>query len=221
MKNFQKGEGKGHGWGVKICDFARESQKKTQKNFSVFFCKSNSILRPFLVRFPFERPVLSSAKRAQNKHKKNWWAQAKLLDALSNDIMQRWSPWGRPWPQRRPRGHILNSLASKIKSLASKPHILENCPVFGSRTAAFWIVKILYIAKKKFLENVFFWRLSEKKILKTFFLENTCACVLGPWPREGLSSEGLSLALASDFFVFLALASSLNCVLDIMEKAKK
>ena len=30
-----------------------------------------------------------------------------------------------------------------------------------------------------------------------------------PWPREGLSSERLSLALASDFFVFLALASSL------------
>ena len=28
-----------------------------------------------------------------------------------------------------------------------------------------------------------------------------------PWPREGLSSEGLSLA--SDFFVSLALASSL------------
>ena len=30
-----------------------------------------------------------------------------------------------------------------------------------------------------------------------------------PWPREGLSSERLSLALASDFFVSLALASSL------------
>ena len=34
-------------------------------------------------------------------------------------------------------------------------------------------------------------------------LEHSC-----PWPRKGLSSEGLSLALASDFFVSLAFASS-------------
>ena len=40
---------------------------------------------------------------------------------------QRWSPQGRPWP----RGHIL-------KSLASKPQVLENCPVLGSRTALFF-----------------------------------------------------------------------------------
>ena len=39
----------------------------------------------------------------------------------------------------------------------------------------------------------------------TFFLENTCA--LCPWPQEGPSSEGRSLA--SDLFVFLAFASSL------------
>ena len=32
--------------------------------------KNDSILRPFLVKFRFEWPVLSSAKRAQNKHKK-------------------------------------------------------------------------------------------------------------------------------------------------------
>ena len=40
---------------------------------------------------------------------------------------QRWSPRGRPWP----RGHIL-------MSLASKPQVLENCPVLGSRTALFF-----------------------------------------------------------------------------------
>ena len=40
---------------------------------------------------------------------------------------QRWSPRGRPWP----RGHIL-------KSLASKPEVLKNCPVLGSRTAQFF-----------------------------------------------------------------------------------
>ena len=38
--------------------------KKMQKKFYVF-CKNDSILRPFLVKFRFERPVLSSA----NVHK--------------------------------------------------------------------------------------------------------------------------------------------------------
>ena len=33
-----------------------------------------------------------------------------------------------PWP----RGHIL-------KSLASKPQVLENCPVLGSRTGLFFV----------------------------------------------------------------------------------
>ena len=63
-------------------------RKKTQKFFCVF-CKNYSILRPFLVKFWFKRPVLSSAKRAQNKHKKNWRAQGKLLDVLSNDILRK------------------------------------------------------------------------------------------------------------------------------------
>ena len=46
---------------------------------------------------------------------------------------QRWNPRGRPWPQGRPREHILKFLA-----LASKPQVLENCPVLGSRTALFF-----------------------------------------------------------------------------------
>ena len=82
MKNFQKGE---------VLNFVTSDgglRKKTQKNFCVF-CKNDSILRPFLVKFRFERPALSSAKRAQNKHKKHWRAQAKLLDVLSNDILQK------------------------------------------------------------------------------------------------------------------------------------
>ena len=63
-------------------------RKKTQKNFRVF-CKNDSILRPFLVKFRFECPVLSIAKRAQNKHKKHRRAQANLLDVLSNDILRK------------------------------------------------------------------------------------------------------------------------------------
>ena len=54
-------------------------RKKNPKKLCVF-CKNDSILRSFLVKFRFECPVLSSAKRAQNKHKKHWRAQAKLLD---------------------------------------------------------------------------------------------------------------------------------------------
>ena len=42
-----------------------------------------------------------------------------------------------------------------------------------------------------------------------FFLKNTCACVLGPWPWP---REGLSLALASKFFVSLALALASSLV---------
>ena len=58
--------------------------RKKRKKVFFFFCKNDSILRPFLFKFRFERPVLSSAKRAQNKHKNHWRAQAKLSDVLSN-----------------------------------------------------------------------------------------------------------------------------------------
>ena len=72
MKNFQKG-------GHDFCGF----------RIFAFFCENDSILRPFLVKFRFERPVLSSAKRTQNKHKNHWRAQlAKLLDVLSKFIMR-------------------------------------------------------------------------------------------------------------------------------------
>ena len=75
---------------------------------------------------------------------------------------------------------------------------------------------------KKIFGRRFFLEIARKKFLKTFFFENICACVLGPWPQEGLSSEGLSLAL--HFFCVLGLDLEL-CVLDstsdITEKAKK
>ena len=77
------------------------------------------------------------------------------------------------------------------------------------------------------LPNQKFWlRLEIEDCLKIFFedifFENTCGCVLGPglehscpWPREGLSSERLSLALvlASDFFCVLGLGLE-PCVLE-------
>ena len=70
---------------------------------------------------------------------------------------------------------------------------------------------------KNFLENFFCGDRLKSFCEDLFFLESTCTCVLGPrpWPRAFLSlasrvclsSERLSLALASDFFVSLALAS--------------
>ena len=45
------------------------------------------------------------------------------------------------------------------------------------------------IAWKIFVKTFFFWRSPEKFMWRPFFffLENTCACVLGPWPRAFLS----------------------------------
>ena len=73
---------------LKFVILDRGLRKKMQKIFCVF-CKNDSVLRPFLVKFRFERPVLSSTKRAQNKHKKHWSAQAKLLHVFSNDILRK------------------------------------------------------------------------------------------------------------------------------------
>ena len=74
MKKFQKG---GMGEVLKFVTLEGGLRKKSKKKI-VFFCKNDSILRPFLFKFRFERPVLSSAKRAQNKRKNHWRAQAKL-----------------------------------------------------------------------------------------------------------------------------------------------
>ena len=67
MKNFQKRGGGGMGEVLKFMNLNGGLRKKRKKSF--FFFKNDSILRPFLFKFQFERPVLSSAKRAQNKHK--------------------------------------------------------------------------------------------------------------------------------------------------------
>ena len=153
-----------------------------------------------------------------------------MFDFIRDGVKQRWSP----------RGHILKSLAlalaSKVKSLASRPQVLENWPVLGSRTALiFELLKFcgalekffekrffVEIARKIFVKTFFFWRWSEKFLWRLFFfffwralalvflvlglgLEHSC-----PWPRECLSSERLSLALASDFFCVLGFGLGLR-----------
>ena len=75
-------------------------------------------------------------------------------------MLQRWSPRGRPWPRGRPRGHILKSLAlaSKVKSLAlaSRPQVVENWPVLGSRTALFFELLKFCEALEKFFGKRYF-----------------------------------------------------------------
>ena len=72
---------------------------------------------------------------------------------MVQDINQRWSPRGRPWPRGRPQGHILKSLAlaSKVKSLTSRPQVHKNWPVLGSRTAlCFELLKFCEALEKFF-----------------------------------------------------------------------
>ena len=87
---------------------------------------------------------------------------------LSN--YQRWSPQGRPWPRGRARGHILKSLAlaSKVKSLASRPQVLENWPVLGSRTTVVFELLKFCGALKKFFGKHFFVEIAWKIFVKTF-----------------------------------------------------
>ena len=89
---------------------------------------------------------------------------------------------------------------------ASRPRKLP-CPRLEDSTF-FELLKFCRLPEKKFLEGIFTGE-RLKKFLKTFFwttlalvslvlglgLEHSC-----PWPQEGLSSEGLSLA--SDFFLY-------------------
>ena len=90
---------------------------------------------------------------------------------------------------------------------ASSPRKLA-CPRLEDSTF-FELVKFCG-ALDKFFGKRFFWDRLKNFCEDLFFLflESTCACVLHscPWPRECLSSERLFLALASDFFVSLALA---------------
>ena len=140
-----------------------------------------------------------------------------------------------PWPgdQRwSPRGHILKPLA-----LASRPQVLENWSVLGSRTALFFDLLKFCGALEKVFGKRFFVEIAWKIFVKTFFffgdrLKNflwrplfifffwwalaLVSLVLGlehscPWPRECLSSE--RLALASEFFCVLGLGLE-PCVLD-------
>ena len=67
-------------------------------------------------------------------------------------VCQRWSP----------RKHIL-------KSLASRPQVLENWPVLGSRTALFFELLKFCEALEKYFGKRVFVEIARKIFVKTFF----------------------------------------------------
>ena len=100
----------------------------------------------------------------------------------------------------------------KSLALTSRPQVLENWPVLGSRTALFFelLKKIFWKTffrgnrLKNFCEDLFFWRSTKnfcKDLFFFFFGEHLCLC---PWslalassiPVLGLESVCPSLALA-------------------------
>ena len=109
-------------------------------------------------------------------------------------------------------------LEYQVLGLGLEPQVLENCPVLGSRTAVFfellkfcrspkknfWRPFFLWIAWKSFWRPLFWKTLAPVLLVLGLGLKHSC-----PWPREDLSWKGMSLALASGFFVSLALASNL------------
>ena len=77
------------------------------------------------------------------------------------------------------------ALASKVKPLASRPQVLENWPVLGSRTAVLFELLKFCEALEKFFGKTFFCgdslnNFCEDLFFFFFFLESTRACVLGP-----------------------------------------
>ena len=121
---------------------------------------------------------------------------------------------------------LASKVKSLALALASRPQVLENWPVLGSRTARFFGMLKFCGVLEKFFGKRFSVEIAWKIFVKTFFffffwdrLKNFCEdlfffvfgehlrfvfLVLGlglehscPWPRECLSSERLSLALAS------------------------
>ena len=118
-------------------------------------------------------------------------------------IEERWSPLGRLWP----RGHILMSSA-----LASKPQVLENCSVLGSKTALFLeLLKFGRSPEKNFWRPFFCfgeqlrlcpWSLALASSIPVLGLERVCPQKGCPWPRIFFVSLASSLVSSTPPLLF-------------------
>ena len=83
-------------------------------------------------------------------------------------------------------------------SLASKPQVLENCPILGSKTAVFFELKFCR-SREKIFEDLCFWRWPERFFEEDFFFgEHLCLCPLSlasRGPVLGRAVLGLGLFL--------------------------
>ena len=112
----------------------------------------------------------------------------------------------------------MKSLASKVKSLAlaSRPQVLENWPVLGSRTAVFFeLLKFCGVPEKFFGKRHFFGDHLKKFCEDLFFGEHLRLCPW-PWPRAFLFLASRvhvlgKAVLGLGFFCVLGLEP---CVLD-------
>ena len=121
------------------------------------------------------------------------------------------------------------ALASKVKSLAlaSRPQVLKNWPVLGSRTALFFELLKFCGVLEKFFGKRFFVEIAWKIFVKTFFffwralalvslalassipvlgLESVCprkGCPW-PWPRIFFVSLASSLVSSTPPLIFIA-----------------
>ena len=120
-----------------------------------------------------------------------------------------WNPWGSfcfalIYQWWSPRGHILKSLASKVKSLAlaSRPQVLENWPVLGPRTALFFVLLKFCEALEKFFGKRFFVEIAWKFLWRPFFFfgEHLRLC---PWSLAlaSMASRTSVLGLGLGFFL--------------------
>ena len=104
------------------------------------------------------------------------------------------------------------SLALNVKSLvfalASKPQVLENCPILGSRTAVFFELKFCRSREKNF-EDLCFWRSPENFSEEDFFFGEHLR--LSPLP---LASRGPVLGRAVLGLGLFCVLGLKPCVLD-------
>ena len=127
-----------------------------------------------------------------------------------------WSPW--PW-RSSPWSRGLKSSKTALSSALGQPFFL-NCWNFADRLKKNFRRRFLpENAWKKFWRPLiffFFFEIAWKRFLKTFFFENTCACVLGPWPRVFLflASRGSVLGRAVLGLGFFCVLGLQPCVLD-------
>ena len=137
----------------------------------------------------------------QKCNNKGWWLYFLAFYFFRDCVTQGWTSSRTHFevPDLNLEGQVLGLEASSLRKLA--------CPRLENSTI-FWMVKFCRLPEKffsrSFFKNLFedlffiFWR-TLAFVSLVFCLEHSC-----PWRREGLSSERLSLVLASDFFVSLA-----------------